>query len=146
MQRGYLETFFSNIESTLGETKVDWENCVVVELDNTAVNVGKNNSIMTWVLAKSRNIFIVLAKSLLPHNPKYCKQSSGMIFRSVRVCDIKDFLDDLLHWFSKNSKRKVTSNFQPYITDSEPSRLSTFFSYKSVSVYPKFEHDIFSAF
>ena len=59
-KEGTTEALFSNIDSILRESKLDWENCVVVGLDNTAVNVGNvgNNSIMTWVLAKNKNIFI----------------------------------------------------------------------------------------
>ena len=55
---GTAEALFNNINSILRENRVDWENCVVIGLDNTAVNVGKKNSIMTQVLAKNKNIFI----------------------------------------------------------------------------------------
>ena len=46
-KEGNAEALFSSINSTLRENRVDWENCVAIGLDNTAVNVGKNNSIMT---------------------------------------------------------------------------------------------------
>ena len=57
-KEGTAETLFNKIDSILRENRVDWENCVAVGLDNTAVNVGKKNSIMTRVLAKNKNIFI----------------------------------------------------------------------------------------
>ena len=57
-KEGTAEALFNNINSILRENRVDWENCVVVGLDNTAVNVGKKNSIMTRVLAKNKNIFV----------------------------------------------------------------------------------------
>ena len=57
-KEGTAEALFYNINSILRENRVDWENCVAVGLNNTAVNVGKNNSIMTRVLAKNKNIFI----------------------------------------------------------------------------------------
>ena len=57
-KEGTAEALFNNINSILRENRVDWENCVVAGLDNTAVNVGKKNSIMTRGLVKNKNIFI----------------------------------------------------------------------------------------
>ena len=57
-KEGTAEALFNNIGSTLRENKSDWENCVAVGIDNTAVNLGKKNSIMTRVLAKNKNMFI----------------------------------------------------------------------------------------
>ena len=44
-KEGTTEALFNNIDSILRENKVDGENCVAVGVDNTAVNVGKKNSI-----------------------------------------------------------------------------------------------------
>ena len=84
--------------------------CVAVGLDNTAVNVGKKNSIMTRVLAKNKNIFINGCPRHIIHNTanKAVEQ-----FSEVSGFDVEDFLVDLFHWFNKSSKIKVTSNFQP---------------------------------
>ena len=57
-KEGTAGALLNNINSILRENRVDWENCAVIGLDNTAVNVGKKNSIMTQVLAKNKNIFI----------------------------------------------------------------------------------------
>ena len=53
-KEGTAEALFNNIDSILRINKVDWEYCVAVGLDNTAVNVGKKNSIMARVLAKKK--------------------------------------------------------------------------------------------
>ena len=104
------EVLFSNTDSILRENKIDWENCVAVGLDNTAVNVGKKNSVTTRVLAKNKKIFI---------NGCPCHIISNIAnkpverFSEVLDFDVEDFLVDLFHWFNKSSKRKVTSNFQP---------------------------------
>ena len=41
------EALFNNINSILSENRVDWKNCAVAGLDNTAVKAGKKKSIMT---------------------------------------------------------------------------------------------------
>ena len=52
------EALFNNINSILSENRVDWKNCVVAGLDNTAVKARKKKSIMTRVLAKNKNTLI----------------------------------------------------------------------------------------
>ena len=107
---GTTEELFNNIDYILIECKVDWENCVAVGLDNTAVNVGKKNSIMTRILAKNINIFINSCPCHLIHTTA---NKAAERFSEVSGFDVEDFLVDLFHWFDKSSKRKVTSNFQP---------------------------------
>ena len=109
-KEGTTEALFNNIDSILRENKVDWENCVAVGLDNIAVNAGKKNSIMTWVLAKNKNIFINGCPCLIMRNTA---NKVAERFSEVSDFDAEDFLVDLFHWFDKNSKTKVTSNFQP---------------------------------
>ena len=108
-KEGTAEELFNNIKSILRENRVDWEHCIVVGLDNTAMNVGKNNSIMTRVLAKKKNIFINGRPCHITYNTA---NKAAEQFSEVSRFDVKDFLVDLFHWFDKSSKRKVTSNFQ----------------------------------
>ena len=108
-KEGTAEVLFNNINSILRASRVDWENCVVVGLDNTAVNVGKINSIRTRALAKNKNIFINGCPCQIIHNTT---NKAAERFSEVSRFDVKDFLVDLFHWFDKSSKRKVTSNFQ----------------------------------
>ena len=109
-KEGTAEALFNNIHSILSENKVDWENCVSVGLDNTAVNVGKKNLIMTRVLAKNKTIFINGCPCHVIHNTA---NKAAEQFSEVSGFDVEDFLVDLFHWFDKSSKRKVTSHFQP---------------------------------
>ena len=108
-KEGTAEALFNNISSILRENRVDWENHVAVGLDNTVVNVGKKNSIMTQVLAKKKNIFINGCSCHIIHNTA---NKAAERFSEVSRFDVEDFLVDLFHWFDKSSKRKVTSNFQ----------------------------------
>ena len=108
-KEGTAEALFNKIDSIL-ENKVDWENCVAVGLDNTAVSVGKKNSIMTRVLAENKNIFTNGYPYHITHNTA---NKAAERFAEVSGFDAEDFLVELFHWFDKSSKRKVTSNFQP---------------------------------
>ena len=108
-KEGTAEALFNNINSIPRENRVNQEHCIVVGLDNTAVNVGKNNSIMTRVLAKNKNIFINGCPCHIIHNTA---NKAAERFSEVSRFDVEDFLVDLFHWFDKSSKRKVTSNFQ----------------------------------
>ena len=106
---GTAEALFNNINYILIENRVDWENCVAVGLDNTAVNVGKKNAIVTGVLAKNKNIFTNVCPCHIIH---ITPNKAAERFSEVPRFDVEDFLVDLFHWFDKSSKRKVTSNFQ----------------------------------
>ena len=119
------EALFNNINSILRENRVDWKNCVAVGLDNTAVNLGKKNSIMTRVLAKNKNIFINGCPCHIIHKTP---NKAAERFSEVPRFHVEDLLVDLFHWFDKSSKRKVTPSFQLKIIDLASSRLSAFFS------------------
>ena len=107
-KEGTAEALFNNINSILRENRVDWENCVVAGLGNTAVNVGKKNSIMTRVLTKNKNIIINACPCHIIHNTA---SRAAERFSKVPRFDVEDFPVDLFHWFNKSSKRKVSSNF-----------------------------------
>ena len=103
-KEGTAEALFNNIGSTLRENKSDWENCVAVGIDNTAVNLGKKFHHDTGIGKEQKYVYKYLS---LTHNPQHCKQRSGM-----SVFDVENFLVDLFHWFDKSFKRKFTPNFQ----------------------------------
>ena len=99
-KEGTTEELFNNIISILRESRVDWENCVAVWLDNTAVNAGKQNSVMTRVLAKNKNLFITGFPCHIIHNTA---NIAAEWFSEVSRFDVKGFLVDLFHWFDKSS-------------------------------------------
>ena len=99
-KEGTTEALFNNINSILRENRVDWENCVAVGLDNTAVNVGKQNSVMTLALVKNKNIFITGCPCHIMHNTA---NKVAERFSEVSRFDVEGFLVDLLHWFDKSS-------------------------------------------
>ena len=46
------ESIFSKMNEVFEDNQILWKHCVGVGVDNTSVNVGKNNSIMTRVQEK----------------------------------------------------------------------------------------------
>ena len=51
------EALFGNMHKIILEAGVSWENCVAVGVDNTAVNIGRRNSIMTRVKKQNSSRF-----------------------------------------------------------------------------------------
>jgi len=48
---GTAETIFNKIDSVLSQLSIPWSLCVGFGVDNTSVNVGLHNSIMTRIKA-----------------------------------------------------------------------------------------------
>ena len=58
-----------------------WNNCVVIGVDNTSVNVGRHNSIRSCALDKNHNIYFMGCPCHTVHNTA---QKAGQVF--CKVC------------------------------------------------------------
>lgn len=67
-QAASAETIFSKMDETLRSNDVSWEKCVGIGVDNTSVNLGKRNSIMTRVLQKNPTAFFMGCPCHIVHN------------------------------------------------------------------------------
>ena len=56
---GTVAAIFNKMDEVLQQNNISWSNCVGVSVDNTSVNLGKNNSIMTWVHQKHRAAYFM---------------------------------------------------------------------------------------
>ena len=99
------EALFGNMDKIISEAGVSWENCVAVGVDNTAVNIGSRNSIMTRVRKQNSSMFTNGCPCHIVHN---IANEGAQNFGGISNFDIEDFLVDLFHWFGKSSKRKVS--------------------------------------
>ena len=99
------EALFNNLDNVLEINDISWQNCVALSVDNTAVNIGKRNSIKTRVLKMNPNIFVNGCPCHIIHNTA---SKASKMFTRVSKFDVEDFLVDLFHWFDKSSKRKVS--------------------------------------
>ena len=55
---GTAEILFENISNALRSNEINWFNCVGLSLDNTSVNLGRQNSIKTPVQEGNNSIYI----------------------------------------------------------------------------------------
>ena len=59
---------FAKMNSVLQENQILWDNCVGVSVDNTSVNIGTNNSIMTRVHEKHPAAYFMGCPCHIIHN------------------------------------------------------------------------------
>ena len=52
-------SIFKKMDDVLKENGISWSNCVGVSVDNTSVNLGKRNSIMTRVLQNNPAVYFI---------------------------------------------------------------------------------------
>ena len=104
MTRGATsEDIFTNMDETLQQHGISSDNCVSVGVDNTSVNLGKRNSIMTRVTGKNPAVFFNGCRCHIVHNIA-CK--AGDAYTGITGFDVDDFCADLYYWFDKSTKRK----------------------------------------
>ena len=99
------EALFGNMDKIVSKAGVSWENCIAVGVDNTAVNIGSRNSIMTHERKRSSSSFFSGCPCHIVHN---ITNKGAQTLGGISNFDIENFLVDLFHWFDKSSKRKVS--------------------------------------
>ena len=72
-------------------------------MDNTSVNVGRKNSIMTKVQAVSPSVFVNGCACHIIHNTAIKAASA---FETVTGFNVEDICIDIYYWFDKSTKRK----------------------------------------
>ena len=94
---------FGKMDKVLKWYGVCWNKCVSVGVDNTSVNLGKRNSIMTRVREKIPSVFFNGCPCRTVHNVA-CK--AGESYAQVTGFDVDDFCVDIYYWFGKSTKGK----------------------------------------
>ncbi|KAL5478209.1 hypothetical protein EMCRGX_G025105 [Ephydatia muelleri] len=105
------ETMLFCLHRRIEEWK-EWSNFVEFNLhvpsffftmDNTSVNVGRKNSIMTKVQAVSPSVFVNGCACHIIHNTAIKAASA---FETVTGFNVEDICIDIYYWFDKSTKRK----------------------------------------
>ena len=96
-------TIFSKIDSKMTEFDIPWSNCVGFSVDNTSVNLGAHNSILSRVLHKNTACYFMGCPCHIIHNTA---NKGAKAFTSVTGFDVEDFCIDLFYYFDKSTKRK----------------------------------------
>lgn len=102
-QCGTAEAIFNKIDSLLTELSIPWSLCVGFGVDNTSVNIGLHNSIMTRVKQKNDSVYFMGCPCHLLHN---IGSHASDTFQQVSGFDVEDFCIDVFYWFDKSTKRK----------------------------------------
>lgn len=94
---------FVKMDETLQQFGVCWSNCVSAGVDNTSVNLGKRNSIMSRVTKKNPAVFFNGCPCHIVHN---IASKASDSYARVTGFDVDDFCIDVYYWFEKSIKRK----------------------------------------
>uniref|UniRef100_H2ZY73 DUF4371 domain-containing protein n=1 Tax=Latimeria chalumnae TaxID=7897 RepID=H2ZY73_LATCH len=92
---------FDKIDQALDMYFIPWANYMGFGVDNTSVNLGNRNSIMTRV--KEKNAACYFCPCHLIYN-MVCKSASS--FTQLSGFDVEDLCVDLFYYFDKSMKRK----------------------------------------
>lgn len=95
---------FCCIDQALQKHNIPWANCLGFGVDNTSVNVGKHNSIMTRVLNENPEVYFMGCPCHMAHNA--AKHATDAFCQLLPAFDVEDFLVDVFFWFDYSSKRK----------------------------------------
>ncbi|XP_064422522.1 uncharacterized protein LOC135360046 [Latimeria chalumnae] len=97
------EGIFSKISEKMTLHEIPWENCVGFSVDNTSVNLGKNNSIKTRVQVRNKSVYFMGCPCHIIHNTA---STGGSEFSKVSGFDVEDFCIDCYYYFDKSTKQK----------------------------------------
>jgi len=79
---GTAAVIFEKMNQVFETNGIPWENCIAASVDNTSVNIGRRNSILTRVVDKSPDVFFLGCPCHIVHN--ICVKASEK-FCEVRV-------------------------------------------------------------
>ena len=98
------EAIFNSIDTALQKHELSWDKCIGFGVDNTSVNIGKNNSIMSRVLVQNNSIYFMGCPCHIAHNAA-CYASKAFC-SDLKCFDVEEMLVDAYFWFDYSSKRK----------------------------------------
>ena len=103
VQAATAESIFNEMDEVLLNNDIEWNNCVGVGVDNTDVNIGCNNSIMTRIFQKKPNCTFVGCPCHIAHNTA---GKAGRSYIRVPGFDLEQLAVDFFYHFDYSSKRK----------------------------------------
>lgn len=97
------DMLFQRIDECLASQKISWENYVTFSVDNTNLNLGKNNSILTRVEQQNPSVYFKVYRCHVVHNTS---SAAAKAFNAETGFYVEDLLVDIYHWFVYSTKRK----------------------------------------
>lgn len=99
------EGIFDAIDKAITDKHcIPWCNCVGFGVDNTSVNVGRHNSILTRVLNKNDQVYFMGCPCHMAHNA--ARKATMSFCKTLPGFDVEELLVDTYFWFEHSSKRK----------------------------------------
>ena len=65
---GTAAAIFEKMDEILHSHEIPWSNCIAASVDNTSVNIGKHNSILTRIKSKNAAIYFMGCPCHIVHN------------------------------------------------------------------------------
>lgn len=100
---GTAGELFSSIDNCMSSFRISWSNWVAVGVDNTSVNMGKKNSLMTRVQQQNRSTYFNGCPCHIVHNTS---AAAASVFSCTTGFEVDDMMVDLYYWFDYSTKRK----------------------------------------
>ena len=100
---GTAQAIFDKMNAVLNLHNIPWVNCIVVGVDNTSVNIGRHNSIMTRVHGVNPSVYFMGCPCHIAHN---VASAAADAFRNEVDFDVEELVVDIFYWFDKSTKRK----------------------------------------
>ena len=97
------EAIFGKMNEVLELHNIPWSNCVGVGVDNTSVNIGRHNSIMTRVHQVNPFVYFMGCPCHISHN---AANTAAEAFCKLTGFDVEELAIDIFYWFDKSTKRK----------------------------------------
>ena len=98
---GKAQAIFDKMNAVLNLHHIPWINCIGVSVDNTSINIGRHNSIMTRVHSINPSSYFMGCPCHIAHNVASAAADS---FRNQVGFDVEELVD--IYWFDKSTKRK----------------------------------------
>ena len=97
------KAIFDKMSGVLSNYKIPWDNCIGLGVDNTSVNTGRHNSIISRVRAINPKVYLMGCPCHIAHNTA---SGAADALRNETGFDVEELVVDMFYWFDKSTKRK----------------------------------------
>ena len=95
---------FTAINTAVMKNNITWDNCVSLTVDNTSVNVGRNNSVIVEARNKNEHIILMGCPCHIAHNA--ASKATKAFVKVANNFNVEEILVDIYFHFDYSSKRK----------------------------------------
>ena len=95
---------FTAINTAMMKNNITWDNCVSLAVDNTSVNVGRNNPLIVEARKKNEHIILMVCPRHIAHNA--ASKATKAFVKVADNFDVEELLVDIYFHFDYSSKRK----------------------------------------